>query len=325
MGPDNNLKKFDAAIMAGGPMAPFARNLPNKTFIKIRGRCLFAHVLNALLNATRIERIYIVGPRQAVENELAADTALPLSRKPVKVIPESRNLIDNMFNAFTASIEGYHPGEELNNAVLLEKPIFGVAGDCPLILPEEVDQFLERCDLARYDYFVGMTPEETLKRFYAHHGHRGIKLISTPFAEGLLRINNLHLAKPLRIAHRHGLQEMYQLRHLRKIRNIVKLGYELGKFGLTAEEWRVWAEMFIAIKARRMGFTRLAESLRRDAPMGTVIGAVDKILGTRSTIVLTTYGGAALDVDRPSNAPLFEANFDEWIKMQKSKTANPPE
>lgn len=318
MAAGNSLGKFDAAIMAGGPPAPFARNLPNKTFIKIRGRCLFAHVLKALLSSARIGRIYIVGPQRAVEHELAADTVLSLSRKPVRVIPESRNLIDNMFNAFTASIEGYHPGEELNNAVLLEKPIFGVAGDCPLILPEEVDQFLERCDLSRYDYFVGMTPEETLKRFYAHHGHRGIRLISTPFAEGLFRINNLHLAKPFRIAHRHGLHEMYQLRHLRKIRNIVKLGYALGKCGLTAHEWRVWAEMFMAIKARRMGFERLAESLRRDAPMAAVIGAADKILGTRSTIVQTTYGGAALDVDRPSNAPLFETYFDEWIKIQKA-------
>ncbi len=318
MATDNSPKKFDAAIMAGGPIAPFARNLPNKTFIKIRGRCLFAHVLNALLNARRIQRIYVVGPRQAVEKELAADTALPLSLKPVTVISESRNLIDNMFNAFTASIQGYHAGEEINNAALLEQSIFGVAGDCPLILPEEVDQFLDRCDLSRYDYFVGMTPEETLQRFYAHHGHRGIKLISTPFAEGLLRVNNLHLAKPFKIAHRNELHEMYQLRHLRKAGNIVKLGYALSKRGLTAEEWRVWARMFIAIKARRMGFTRLAESLRRGAPMGTVTGAVDKILGTRSTIVVTTYGGAALDVDRPSNAPLFEINFDEWIKIQNA-------
>ena len=315
---DGSPKKFDAAIMAGGPMVPFARNLPNKTFIKIKGRCLFAHVLNALLNAGRIQRIYVVGPRQAIENELAADAGLDLSRKPVTVIPESRNLIDNMFNAFTASIEGYHSGEELNNAALLERSIFGVAGDCPLILPEEVDQFLERCDVSRYDYFVGMTPEDTLKRFYARHGHRGIRLIYTPFAEGMFRINNLHLAKPFRIAHRSELHEMYQLRHLRKIRNIVKLGYGLSKRGLTAQEWRIWATMFIAVKARRMGFARFAESLRGGAPMATVIGAVDKILGTRSTIVQTTFGGAALDVDRSSNAPLFETYFDEWIKIQKT-------
>lgn len=318
MANDHSFKKFDAAIMAGGPAAPFARDLPNKTFIKIRGRCLFAHVLHALLNAKRIQRIFIVGPQQAVEKELAADAGLSLSRKPVTVVPESRNLIDNMFNAFTASIEGYHPGEELNNAALLEKPIFGVAGDCPLILPEEVDQFLERCDLSRYDYFVGMTPEETLKRFYPRVGRGGIRLIYTPFAEGLLRINNMHLAKPFRIANRHELHEMYQLRHLRKIMNIIKFGYGLSKRGLTAEEWRVCVKMFIAIKARRMGFAGLAESLRSRSPMATVVGAVDKMLGTRSTVVLTTYGGAALDVDRPSNTPLFETNFDEWIRLQKN-------
>ncbi len=315
---NNDLKKYDGAIMAGGPVAPFARNLPNKTFIKIRGRCLFAHVLNALLGAERIRRVYVVGPQEAIQKELAADAGLNISRKPVTVIPESRNLIDNMFNAFTASIEGYHPGEELNNAALLEKPIFGVAGDCPLLLPEEVDQFLERCDLSRYDYFLGMTPEETLKQFYTRHGHRGIKLIYTPFAEGLLRVNNLHLAKPFRIAHRNEFHEMYRLRHLRRIWNIVKLGYGLSKRGLTGEEWRVWGTMFMAIKARRMGFERLAESLRLQAPMNTVTGAVDKILGTRSTVVLTTYGGAALDVDRPSNAPLFESHFDEWVRMQKN-------
>lgn len=315
--PHNSIIQFDAAIMAGGPTAPFAHDLPNKTFIKIKGRCLFAHVLNALLSAKRIRRIYIVGPRRAVEEELAADAGLDLSRKPVRVIPEARNLIDNLFNAFTASIEGYHPGDELNNATLLEKPVLGVAGDCPLLLPEEVDQFLDRCDLSRYDYFVGMTPEETLRRFYTDHGHRGIKLIYTPFAEGLWRVNNLHLAKPFRIARRNELYEMYRLRHLRKIGNIVKFGYALSKRGLTAEEWRVWAKMFMAIKARRMGFIRLAESLRRHSPMSVVTGAVDKMLGTRSTIVLTTYGGAALDVDRPSNAPLFETYFDEWIKIQR--------
>ncbi len=318
MAVDSMPKQFDAAIMAGGPMAPFARTLPNKTFIKIKGRCLFAHVLNALMGAERIRRVYLVGPLEAIEKELAADAGLNLSRKPVTVVPESRNLIDNMFNAFTASIEGYHPGEELNNAALLEKSIFGVAGDCPLIIPEEVDQFLERCDLSRYDYSVGMTSEETLNRFYTHHDGHVIRLIHTPFAEGLLRVNNLRLAKPFRIAHRNELHEMYQLRHLRKVRNIIKLGYGLSKRGLTGEEWRVWATMFMAIKARRLGFTRLAESLRRRAPMATVTGAVDKILGTRSTIVLTTYGGAALDVDRPSNAPLFESHFDEWIRIQKS-------
>lgn len=308
---------FDAAIMAGGKLISFAPGLPNKTFIKIKGQPLFIHVIRTLLPVKRIARIYVVGPKNAIEDELAKQKDIA-GGKPLVVLEQSTNLVDNMFNAFAHSVADYQRGPGPHTLPMNDRAILGVAGDSPIILPEEVDQFLDRCNLADYDYFLGMCPEESLEKFHPRAGKRGIRMACTPFAEGLLRIGNLHLAKPFRIMNRAEFHEIYKIRHLRKIKNIFKFAAELMERNLTGAEWRVWGRMFLSMKLRKAGLLRLADYLRKEAHTAVVEAAASKILGTRARIVITGYGGAAVDVDHASNVAAIEENYDEWMAAQRA-------
>lgn len=311
---------FDAAIMAGGKPINFAPSLPNKTFIKIRGYPLFIHVLRTLVQVGRINRIYIVGPKADVERELAAQTDIDTRGKQVIVLEQSNNLVDNLVNAFVDSVDRYIPGVDPANPAVIDRAIVGAAGDSPIIIPEEVDQLLDRCDLVNYDYFPGMTTEKSMEKFLPHRGKPGISMAYTPFREGYLRISNIQMVKPFRIANRNEIHEIYKIRHLRKLKNIVRFGRELIDRKLTREEWTVWGKMFLAMKLQKGGFVGLADYFRKDAPMAVVENAASKLLGTRAKMVITDYGGCAVDVDHASNVRAIEENYDSWMALQREHT-----
>jgi len=51
-----------------------------------------------------------------------------------------------------------------------------VTGDAPLLVPEEIDELADAADLARFDYALGVTAEDTLAAYYPHDGRPGIRM-----------------------------------------------------------------------------------------------------------------------------------------------------
>ncbi len=278
----------------------------------------------ALLKVRRINHIYIIGPKREIEKELSELPPDDVSTEKVIPFQESKNnTVENIMAAFKNSLDGYHNGVEAYNPAIREKAVLIVCGDAPLITPHEVNQFLDKCDTGRYDYFFGMTPASALEHYEPKEGRDGIKMAHTPFADEFLRLNNLHLVKPFRIQNRQEFQEIYNIRHLRNFVNVVRLVCGLSKRNLKASDWIASFKMILAAFARRMGLAAVTDYLRRNITIERVEKAAGGLLGARAKIVITTYGGSALDVDKKENVHTIEKYYDDWINHQQSLANRP--
>jgi len=306
--------RFDAIILAGGKRSRLEYNAPNKNFIKINNRPLFIHALQALLKVKMLEKIYIVGPKAKIEKELLN---LPSNELPAgRIFPlnESRNVVNNVMVAFWESVGGIRiHGDDVGKEII-EKPILVIGGDSPLITPAEVEQFLNKCETAKYDYFMGMTPRSNMEYYYPKPDRTGIHFAYAHFSEDLLRINNLHLVKPLKVKNRQEFLAMYRVRHLLELVNVIKCGWALVTRHIKPGDWIDWIKMILAMFLRQAGIPTVADFLRRNIPMKRGEKVADSLLGTRSKIVITTFGGAALDVDKRSSLVAIRQNFDDWTE-----------
>jgi len=319
MGSDSpsNTMRFDAVILAGGKRSKLDSALPNKNFIKIKDRPLFMHVLGALLKVRMLKKIYIVGPKSEIENELSKLPPGELPAGTVFPVQESRNVVNNVLTAFWESVGGTRlHGNEVGTEII-EKPLLVVGGDSPLVSPAEVEQFLARCDTSNYDYFLGMTSHSDMEQYYPKPGRTGIRFAYAHFSEDLLRINNLHLVKPLKVKNRQEFLAMYRVRHMMELVNIIKCGWALATRYVKPGDWIDWVKMMLAMFLRQAGIPSVADFLRRNIPMKKGEKAADSLLGTRSKIVITTFGGAALDVDKKSSLIAIRDNFDDWKERQE--------
>lgn len=321
MGDDNPRvppdRKFDGVVLTGGRKTNIAKSLPNKNFLKIKRLPLFIHALKAVSKVKRIDTIYIVGPREKINRKLEKrrDAGLPINR--IKVLQETSSVVENIWIAFLDSLKNVKPNARLEHSGPEERAIFVIGGDSPLVIPEEIDQFLDGCDLAKYDYFMGMTPASALNYYRPKMGKRGVRLTYTDFAEDLLRINNMHLVKPLRIEYRREFQELYNMRSMKKLTNVIRCGYGLVKRNIGIRDWLAWAGMMAAMFFRGRGMSFISDYIRKGLYMERAEKVAGNLLGARAHIVVTTFGGAAIDVDRRSNIKAIERNYEEWIAHQK--------
>jgi hypothetical protein len=190
-------------------------------------------------------------------------------------------------------------------------------GDMPLATPFEIDEFVDACDLSRYDYFLGLTAEPTLRYYYPRDGHPGVRMAYFTLRDLQVRHNNLHLVKPLRLGNRHYIQKVYNLRYQKKWRNMLKLCWELASKH-EASLRIVWS--FICLHMARLitqlGWQR-AFFLRPfflDLPVAASM--MSQLLRVRFTTVMTHYGGCALDVDNAEHYEAICANFVRWQAHQ---------
>ena len=308
---------LDAVILAGGRRTRFDKSLPNKNFIKIKNRPLFLHVLSALLKVKQLGKIYIVGPKNEIEKELSSFPADELPAGRLFAVQESRNLVNNVMKAFWESVGGVRVRDEETEKEIMEKTLLLVAGDSPLVSPYEIEQFVDGCDLANYDYFMGMTPSSSMEYYTPKPDRIGVRFAYAHFSEGLFRINNIHMVKPLHVKHRQEFMAMYRVRHLMELVDVIRCGTALTKRSITLGDLFQWVKMMTAMFLTQAGIPAVADYLRRNIPMQRWENLAGKLLGTRAKIVVTTYGGAAIDVDKKSILLAIEKNFDDWQEHQK--------
>ena len=309
---------FDAVVLAGGKPSKMAPGLPNKNFIRIKNRPLFMHVVSALLLTPRVNRVYVTGPKQRIEEALAEFPSSEFPRERVIPYEQRGNIVENVLSVFWDSVGGMPGRPEDVTDEIKNKALIVIAGDCPLITAFEVEQFLDRCDTANYDYMMGMTPARVLDYYRKKPGKPGISLAYSHFTEDLLRINNIHLVKPLRVKNREEFLEMYNVRHLLEIYNTLRLFAALLARQFSLTDWIRLFKLIFAMYFRKAGMVRIAEYMRKNVPIRGVEETATVLLGTRSKIVVTDFGGAALDVDKKRNIRTIEERYDEWMAYQEN-------
>ena len=223
---------LDALVMAGDKGGYRAVHGGNKALLEIEGFPLVAHVISALQKTPSLSRIFVVGPKERIEEALARSGDFVKGAKEVVVLEQRETVVENALHAFLASLPGgtpeggMVPGEELEKRYA-DKAVLVLGADTPLLTTAEIEEFLEGCDLDRYDYLLGMTPEEALRPYYPKPGSPGIRFAYFHFRDSRERQNNLHLIRVFRVINRRIIQKLYQYRYQKKARNILSLFWTL--------------------------------------------------------------------------------------------------
>ena len=308
-----------AIVAAGDGKAAKAVYGESKVYLEVDGRTLVARTVAALQRVPEISEVWVVGNAARLEAELGRAELRSELCKPLHIIPQFRNLYENVWQAFRrilpgAGAEGRDPGPgDLDFRVLY------ISGDLPLATPQEIAQFIERSVARDCDYALGLVTEESMLGFYPRaRGEPGIRMAYFNLREGRLRQSNLHLVRPARIVNRNYIEEMYEHRHQRELGDIVGLAWRLlrtERGGLRLVFY--YALMQVASFADHSGLRALADRVRRWIPIAKVEAALSSLLGASLRFVVTDIGGCALDIDNERDYDAVGAMFGEWSKAQQ--------
>ena len=309
---------YNTILLAGdrrGAKSVFGKN---KALLEIKGIPSFIRVLAALQNVESVGEIRIVGPTEDINSLLKKHSKASQGSKTVKVVPQKENIIDNVWTGFLDMLPDYRVGMEVSPR-LKEIAVLVVAGDIPMLIPDEISEFISNCNLSLFDYYVGVVSKKTLSHFTPKKGRKRIRLAVLPFKENKYRLNNLHLLKPFKIANRYRLQVMYELRYQRRLQNIWKMLIKLVRLKGIKDAAFFYILIQAALFFRKIGFDEVSRKISSFLTLSKLTGIVGRILGTSIYVAETTYGGAALDIDNKTDFNIINENFEEWMEHQKKK------
>jgi GTP:adenosylcobinamide-phosphate guanylyltransferase len=315
--------KLNAIILAGDRGKSHPVFGKNKAFLDVCGVPLITRVVTAVDGAESVAEIYVVGPRDRLEEALSPERYSPPVGKPVHIFEQRANLYENAWYTFLETIPAYRRGESIESiekgpdadgiAVIL-------AADMPLLTSAEVDEFVSKCNMERFDYVVGVTLEDNLKQYYPAGDKPGIHLAYLHFREGNLRQNNMQMIRPFKILNRHYVQIMYDLRYQKEFGNIVRLAWEIlrkeeGGWGAVGN----YLLLQLSLLFSRLGLNALRNVVRNRTYIDSVEMCVSKLLKTRFSVAFTSLGGATLDIDSEQDYAVIEQRFFEWMDYQQQR------
>ena len=318
-------KKYDVILVAGEGESSYKVYHQHKAFLKINGKCIINYVVEALQQVESIKDIYVVGSKNKLEltlNEEAVDCHHP---KTIHLVEQQANLYENIFYTFLKTIpEGEDtPIADLEKSQYRNRAVLIVPCDSPFLTPHEVEYFISHSDIDNYDHILGLTPEEALERFYPRENLPGIKMAYLHLREKNYRINNLHLVKPLRIANREYIQQMYQYRYQRNFKKILMFGRSLlGKIKL--KYYRCYIGLQLCQFFSSIGWTAPVNYFKTWTTNQDMEQCISNLLDTRFKGLEVPYPGAALDIDRDSDYEAIRSRYDEWYGLLNSAENSHP-
>ena len=306
-----------AVLLAGDRGASRAVKGQSKAFVEVGGKPMVVHVLEALVHTPEVSEIFVVGDAVRLEKVFSefGCTALAATRsRPLHVVPQRDTLYQNVWHAFLRSLP---PGGDAAG-----HPIFVVPSDIPLVVPEELSEFISQAFALDTDYVIGLTPDFALLPYASRDGDPGIEMACFNTAEGRYRQSNLHLVRPLRMGNRQYIQDMYENRYQKELGSMLRLGWRI----LTREYRSLWVLLFylllhVAGVLDRRGHRAASDRVRAWVSLRTVERAIGALLATRVATATTALGGAALDLDNEGDLQAADKRIDRWKAMQVAMAA----
>ena len=207
-----------AVIVAGDRGASRSVRGRSKPFVEIAGKPMVVHVLEALLHTPEVAEVFIAGDPIRVEKALAEHGCVDLAAvrsRPIHIVPQRNSLYENVMACFSLA----HPIGTPNPS----HPILVVPADIPVVVPEEISDFVSEAQKTGADYVIGLSPEQALAPFRPSEDEPGVEMAYFNLREGRLRQNNLHYVCPLQVRNRHYIQDMYEHRYQREWRSMLGL------------------------------------------------------------------------------------------------------
>ncbi len=310
-------------MTAGDRRAAKAVYGESKVYLEIGGRPLVAHVVAALQRVPEVSEVWVVGDRDRLEAIFASDELRRELCKPLQLVPQFRNLYENIWETYRRLLPGAPPGGRDPGPEDEDFQVLFLSGDLPFATPEEISAFIRAGMHSQLSYALGLVEEEAMEGFYpVAPGGPGIRMAYFNLREGRFRQSNLHLVRPARIINRRYVEEMYENRYQREFGNILKLAWALlreERGGPTVLYY--YALMHVAALADRWGLRRVADRLRSWIPMPRIEAGCSSLLRASFGFVATRVGGCALDIDNEHDYDAARARYQEWIAAQRERVA----
>lgn len=305
---------YQVVLLAGDRRASHPVAGGNKAFVEVSGAPMIVHVLDALVNTPELSDVFVVGDVQRLERVLTSHGSIERAAargRAVHIIPQRDTLYDNIWYAFLRALPRARHAARPDHTILV------APADIPLVIPEEISEFIHRARELDADYVLGLSPEAALLPFAPRADAPGIDMACFNLAEGRFRQNNLHLVRPLRVENRHYIEEMYEARYQKQVGPILALVWKV----LRLEFRHLWVlfpylVLHLAGVLDRHGHRRSADLVRRFVSLPTVHRAASALLRTRFATVTTELGGAALDVDNDDDLAAADKMLLVWKEGQ---------
>jgi len=326
-----------AIVAAGEGKASRAVYGESKVYLDVGGRPLVARIVSTLQRVPEVSEVWVVGNAERLGTVLGEPGLQAELEKPVHVVPQFRNLYENLWETWRRSLPGAPPEGRDPGPDDRERAGLFLSADLPFATPHELSAFVRRAFDSGGDFVTGLVPESAMEIFAPKApGEPGIEMAYFNVAEGRYRQSNLFVVKPAKLGHRFYIEEMYEHRYQKQLWPIVGLAWRLltnegGGFGLL---WN-FALLQIAGVANRVGWLWLSDAIRARLPFSKVEHLMSRLMATDFRFVSTEVGGCAVDVDNEEDYDATRARFHEWLPAQLARgealygalpaSASPPE
>lgn len=303
---------IDAIVLAGTHQNP-KRLIAgrNKAFLEVGGKLLIKYVVDALLAAERVGQVFVVGPAEELLEALGEYSSR------VRVIAQRGKMLTNCWAGIEAS-EDCHRFDA--SMPVHERPLLVISCDLPLVTGRSIDDYISRCarlDNASeepYALLAGVVDEPGVSPFHPEGSKPGIE---RPFVElefGRLRLANIYVGRPRKLAHQEFLQTGFSHRKAKDWRNVIALTFNFLK---SQGGWQAaWLTMRVQLtlmlsKGKGYWYRRLKKGNTRER----VEKSVSEVLGGPVKVVVSPYGGLSLDVDDEEDFRILNESYEDWAAI----------
>lgn len=204
----------------------------------------------------------------------------------------------------------------------LNKPVFIIPCDVPLVTPEAVSDFIARCRNPSVDFYFGVSVSDILSHFYeGSNGEDGIRRPYLWLREAKIRAANMIVVKPNKIGNKELIQQSFGIRKLTEWQNVLKLIWRLVKQKNRYQTVRIAVLLQAIAVLNRNGFERGAEWLRKRVRGEQLEKSFSRLFMTRFKLVVTPYGGVSLDVDCEDDYLKLVKHYHYWKRVQEEVVA----
>lgn len=203
--------------------------------------------------------------------------------------------------------------------------VFYLSCDIPFATPQEISDFLQSAFELDAPYVAGLVAERSLAPFRARtpdargasDNKPGIEPALFGVREGRFRQNNLHLVQPALLPNRHYIEELYENRHQKNWREILRMAWKV----LHAEEGSLVLIFYfllahLALIFDRLRWAWLAQKIRARISMHDYEAAFSRLLRAPFRMVVTQVGGCGIDIDDEADLDAARARYAEWRAQQ---------
>jgi GTP:adenosylcobinamide-phosphate guanylyltransferase len=300
---------IDAIVLAGTDTNP--RRMiegKNKAFLEIAGEILVRRVVKALLGASTVGTILVVGPAERLRLALAGLT------DQLIMVEQAGQMLSNAWAAISASESHYRAQAGTDDPA---RPLLFISADIPLISSVAVDDFVSRCAVedsrspVKFALLAGVAEESSLHPFYPSGGVEGIRRPYVNFAECRVRLANIYVGRPRGLSNHQFLQTGFTHRKAEKLKNVILLAWKfLNQHGGLRAAWITLRLQATLVVSQRQG--SLYRWLKAGNKIADTERACGEVLGGPIRIVITPYGGLSLDVENEEDYQVLARRYQDW-------------